>query len=164
MSEPERNPHPAPPEGTLLRLKTQLDSLDAILAGATEAALGRRPAADKWSAREHLAHLARYHETFLERLDRILGEDRPNLSRYRTEDDPGAGPWFALPVAQVIARLRELRARLVERVANLSPEEFRRIGVHPALGDMPVTLWLEFFLVHEGHHLYVILKLARKQD
>jgi uncharacterized damage-inducible protein DinB len=162
MSDSERRSSPKSPESALLRLKTQLDSLDFILADAGEATLARRPANGKWSAREHLAHLGRYHEVFLDRLDRILAEDSPPLGRYRTEDDPGAAPWFSLPTAQVIERMRELREQLVERVAKLTPDELRRIGIHPAFGKMPLTLWIEFFLVHEGHHLYSILKLARE--
>ncbi|MDE3135127.1 MAG: DinB family protein [Acidobacteriota bacterium] len=163
MSEARYNSQPALTESTLVRLRTQLDSLDAILAGANEGTLGRRPADGKWSAREHLAHLGRYHEVFLERLDRMLSEDRPQLGRYRTEDDPGAGAWFRLPTREVIERMRKLRVRLVERVTKLRPDEFDRIGVHPAFGEMTLGLWLEFFLVHEGHHLYAILKLAREE-
>jgi uncharacterized damage-inducible protein DinB len=164
MTSSRQIPPPALPESTLLRLETQLDALDAILAGASETKLARRPANGKWSAREQLAHLGRYHEVFLERLDRILTEESPQLGRYRTEDDPGAAPWFDLPAAQVIEQMHKLRTRLVERVTKLSPQELRRIGIHPAFGEMPIALWLEFFLVHEGHHLYTILKLAREKS
>jgi uncharacterized damage-inducible protein DinB len=163
MSETHRNSHPVLAKSTLARLRTQFDSLDTILAGASEGTLGRRPPDGKWSAREHLAHLGRYHEVFLERLDFMLTKDRPQLGRYRTEDDPGAGAWFRLPTREVIERMRKLRARLVERVTELRPDEFDRIGVHPAFGEMTLGLWLEFFLVHEGHHLYAILKLAREE-
>ena len=38
----------------------QLDCLPIILAGAEAGAIDRRPASGKWSARENLAHLARY--------------------------------------------------------------------------------------------------------
>ena len=152
------------PQGTLVRLKTQLDSLEAILAGASETKLSRRSSNGKWAAREHLAHLGRYHEVFLERLDRILAEDGPELGRYRTEDDPGAAPWFALSTAEIRKRMSKLRPLLVERVAKLGPDDLRRIGIHPAFGEMPLALWLEFFLAHEGHHLYTILKLAREKS
>jgi uncharacterized damage-inducible protein DinB len=164
MSEPGHNSHPTLPLGPLVRLGTQLDSLDAILAGVDDAKLARRPPNGKWSAHEHLAHLARYHEVFLERLDRVLAENRPQLGRYRTEDDPGAAPWFSLPTAQVIERMRKLRARLVERATKLTADEWRRTGVHPAFGEMALALWIEFFLVHEAHHLYTILKLARERN
>jgi hypothetical protein len=150
------------PEGTLLRLKTQLHSLDAILADAGDDAIGRRPPEGRWSAHEHLAHLGRYHEVFLDRLERILTEDRPHLGRYRSEEDSGAGRWFALPAAEVLDRMRDLRGLLVDRVAKLAPEQWERIGVHPSFGEMPLALWIEFFLVHEGHHLYAILQRVRQ--
>jgi uncharacterized damage-inducible protein DinB len=162
MSRPEHRSPSTLPEATFLRLKSQLDSLDAILAGASEDALLRRPADGSWSARDHLAHLARYHELFLERLDRILTEDGVQLTRYRTEDDPAAAPWFRLPVADLLARLRALRAEIVQRVAGLTASQWRHTGVHPAFGAMPLTLWIEFFLVHEGHHLYAILQRVRR--
>lgn len=152
------------PDGTLVRLRAQLNSLETILAGATEAKLARRPDNGKWSAREHLAHLGRYHEVFLGRLERILTEESPQLGRYRTEDDPGAAKWFGLPTTQVLERMSKLRAQLIERIAELTADDLRRKGVHPAFGEMSLTLWVEFFLVHEGHHLYAILKLARERD
>lgn len=161
MTDPTSNPPLPSPESIRLRLKTQLGSLDSILRGASDRALGRRPADGKWSAREHLAHLGRYHEVFLERLDRMLAERGPQFGRYRTESDPGAAPWFRLPVPELLERMRGLRALLVARVEKLAPGEWQLTGVHPAFGQMPIALWLEFFLLHEGHHLYAILKCAR---
>lgn len=164
MSDSEQNLFGALPGGLFLRLATQLDSLDVILRGVSDSALRRRPADGKWSALEHLAHLGRYHEVFLARLERILAEDAPRLGRYRSEDDPGAEPWFGLPARHVIERMRGLRAQLALRIANLAPDELLRVGVHPVYGEMAVPLWIEFFLAHEGHHLYTILRLARASD
>ncbi|MGH7264614.1 MAG: DinB family protein, partial [Candidatus Rokuibacteriota bacterium] len=73
---------------TALRLKSQLDALPLILAGAAPDALARRPAPGEWSAQENLAHLARHHDVFLTRLRRVLVEDAPDLGRYRAEEDP----------------------------------------------------------------------------
>jgi hypothetical protein len=143
------------------RLRGQLDALDLALAGADAAALRRRPPSGKWSAHENLAHLARYHEMFRERLERILKEDRPELGRYRAEEDPGWPPWPALEPAEVTRRLRELRSDLVAFVERLSPAELSCTGVHPLFGEMTVPEWIEFFLVHEAHHLYLILLRAR---
>jgi len=46
-----------------------------------------RPASGEWAARENLAHLARYHEVFINRIRGILTEDAPHLGRYRAEED-----------------------------------------------------------------------------
>ncbi len=142
-------------------LKTQLDSLPLLFSGASPEAMRRRPPSGKWSAHENLAHLARYHEVFLERLRRMLTEDRPHLGRYRAENDPEAGPWMAMPTAALSKEMKRLRGELIDVVEHLSPGEFERTGIHPVLGEMSIPTWIEFFLVHEAHHLYVALMRSR---
>ncbi|HEX6536971.1 MAG TPA: DinB family protein [Gemmatimonadaceae bacterium] len=143
------------------RLADQATGIPSLLAGCDPSDLERRSPTGGWSAREHLAHLARYHEVFLARLDRMLSEEAPRLDRYRAESDPEFQPFLALSVGEVRARFDALRAALIARVSRLTPSELARTGVHPAFGEMPVALWLEFFLAHEGHHMYVMLQRAR---
>lgn len=139
------------------RLRTQLDALSFVLARATPSALEARPRPDEWSARENLAHLARHHAVFIERLRRLLAEDRPALGRYRAEEDPDWPTWAALPLDGVLERLRTLRAELVALVRRLTPPECARTGLHPTFGELDVAGWLEFFLLHEAHHLYTAM-------
>jgi len=145
------------PASLLGRLTTQLEALDSILARATPAMLEARPRPEEWSARENLAHLARHHAVFLERLRRLLTEDRPPLGRYRAEEDPEWPAWAPLPADEVVRRLRALRAELVGLVRSLSPAQAARTGLHPTFGEMDVAGWLNFFLLHEAHHLYTAL-------
>ena len=145
------------PASLRARLETQLEALDPILARATPAALEARPRPDEWSARENLAHLARHLAVFLERMKRLLAEDRPALGRYRAEDDPEWPAWAGLPADEAVARLRRLRAELILLVGSLSPTQSARTGVHPTFGEMHVAGWLHFFLLHEAHHLYITL-------
>jgi uncharacterized damage-inducible protein DinB len=143
------------------RLIGQLDALAFVLGGAREESLRLRPSPEKWSAHENLAHLARHHEVFLDRLERMLAEDRPALPRYRAEED---AEWPALaerPTSEVRERLTQLRSRLIDTLRGLSDEQLARTGVHPLFGEMTIPMWMEFFLLHEAHHLYVILGRAR---
>jgi hypothetical protein len=39
----------------------------------------------------------------------------------------------------------------------MSPAESGRTGLHPTFGEMDVAGWLDFFLLHEAHHLYTAL-------
>jgi hypothetical protein len=152
---------------TVRRLETQLLALPAILGDATPDEIDARPPSGKWSARENLAHLARHHEVMLERLRRIVAEKAPLLERYRAEDDAGWPQWSARSTRDVLRALPRLRARLVARVRSLSRAQAARVGVHSRFGPMTVERWLEFFLVHEAHHLYVVfgrLADARKHD
>ncbi|MPZ18030.1 MAG: DUF1569 domain-containing protein [Luteitalea sp.] len=146
---------------TLSRLATQLDNLALILGDATPEALGRRPSSGKWSAHEHLAHLGRHQQVFLERMARIVREDEPPLGSYRAEQDPEWPAWQALPLDEVVARLRHGRRELLSFLASLQPEHSARVGTHPVFGRMSIPVWIEFFLVHAAHHLYAVMKLAR---
>ena len=139
------------------RLETQLDALQTILAGADAQQLAKRPPSDAWSAHEHLAHLARHHDICLERLRRVASEDTPTFARYRAEDDPEWPSWSALPTADVLSRLRYLRTRIIQWVADLQAGDASRAGVHPLFGAQSVSDLLEFFLLHEAHHLYVAM-------
>jgi uncharacterized damage-inducible protein DinB len=138
------------------RLATQLVALDLILKGATEDAMNRRPEQGKWSAHENLAHLARYQEIFLQRLERMLREDAPQLPHYRAEGDPEWPRWVGVPTKEILSRMIARRKELIERVNSLAPAELMRTGVHSKMGALAVLEWLEFFLTHESHHLYTI--------
>lgn len=142
---------------TLLRLETQVEAIHLLLRGATSEAIMTRPDSGQWSAHENLAHLARYHEVFLERLHRMLAESAPRFDRYRAEEDPAWPQWTSLSVEEVLIRLKTLRGEIINLVKGLSPAEAERVASHPLFGEMGLGLWLEFFLLHEAHHLYVMM-------
>jgi DinB superfamily len=149
-------------EAIVSRLRAQLQDIDWILDGASEERLSRTPDPPAWSARENLAHLARHHEVMLDRIERILREDRPAIARYNAAADPDWPTWSKKPMGDVLHALRDLRAQLVSRVEALSEGELERVGVHGAFGPLSLAQWLEFFLIHEAHHLYVVLLRARR--
>ena len=150
------------PESTWLRLDTQLDCLSTLLAGIADDALERKPSPDKWSARENLAHLARYQHVFQERLQRIRTEDRPALPRYRAEEDPEWNSWAPRPATELLNDLRTQRDQLIREVQEWSDDELARTGIHSRLGAMTMVDWLEFFLLHEAHHFLAILQRTRE--
>jgi uncharacterized damage-inducible protein DinB len=145
----------------LTRLSKQLDCLPEVLGSASPDAVHNRPASGKWSAHENLAHLVRVQEIMLSRMERILGEDSPRLDRYDAQSDPDWPSRAALSTDRVLDQLLATRARLIAKVEQLSPEEWGRIGVHGRMGAMPLGTWLEFFLVHEAHHLYMVFLRSR---
>ena len=148
-------------QSTSARLATQLECVPLVLGERGRDAVARRPASGKWSAHENLAHLARIQEIYLERIQRILSEERPQLPRYKAEEDPEWPRWAALPTGEVVNRLKALRDQLRRLVTSLTPSQLGRIGVHGVLGDMTIPEWIEFFLLHEAHHLYAAMQRAR---
>jgi uncharacterized damage-inducible protein DinB len=150
-------------EAISARLANQLDSVKFLLNGCPKAALERRTNG-KWSALDNLAHLTRYHEVFLARIEQIVNEHKPRFPRYRAEEDPEWPAWMNLEVFEVVRRLQSLRRRLIDTLDQLSSKQLDRIGVHSRYGEMTLELWVEFFLLHEAHHLYVILQRLRESN
>jgi uncharacterized damage-inducible protein DinB len=140
------------------RLTTQLDALGVILDEANARFADVRPDDGGWSATENIAHLARHAHVFLDRMDRILREDRPELGSYRPEADTEWPSWRSLPLDEALHRLRVARARLIAWVDALTDDQTRRTAIHPVLGVMDTGRWLEFFLTHEAHHLYSAMR------
>jgi RimJ/RimL family protein N-acetyltransferase len=148
----------------LTRLATQLDGLPLLLGEATPEALQRPSPSGKWSVHDNLAHLARQHEVFLDRVRRILAEEAPALPQYRAEDDAAWPALRSLPTDEVLRRLRSRRAELIDVARSLSPAHLARTGTHSRFGSLTLSVWIEFFLVHEAHHLYTILKRTHGAD
>ena len=142
------------------RLQRQLAALPQLIEGVPRQNLDKR-VGGKWSATENAAHLARHTELTIERVRRILAEEEPTFPPYRAEQDPEWPAWQARPFEEVMEKLRATRADLVARVALLTPEQLARTGRHARFGPLSLRAWLEFFLAHEGHHLYVLMKRAR---
>ena len=148
----------------LQRCETQLrDFLDETLRGVSVEKVLEPAVPGKWSANENLAHLARYHEIFLERIERIQTGKHPVFGRYLAEEDPEWEVWRGLSYKEVAGKLASLREKVITRLKPLSDDDYERTGVHPKFGEMTLALWVEFFLVHEAHHLYVVLQQVRRR-
>jgi len=143
------------------RLASQFGSWASIVGDPVSARLERVPSPGKWNGREHLAHITRMHGVCSARIRVILARESPTLPAYRAEKDPTWAQWRQIPVPELLETAARRRETLVETVQELSDAELDRIGVHTRLGPMPMSEWLEFFLLHESHHLYEIFKLAR---
>ena len=149
------------PEGLTARLASQLDCLSRFESAPVDA-LTAEAVPSKWSAHENLAHLARYQHVFLhERLRRMLSEDQPVFPRYRAENDPEWPNWRSMSPRQVFDDLRAVRRKLASTLNDLTDDQLNRTGVHPVLGSMTIPEWLDFFLLHEAHHLYVAVTRIR---
>jgi len=77
-----------------------------------------------------------------------------------TKNGPRGVPFLSRLLQQ---RIRELRSELITLLGTLREPQLERTGSHPILGELSIPQWLEFFLLHEAHHLYAILFELRAQ-
>ena len=143
-----------------LRLKHQHEAIKELIANTSKERVHYHPAPGKWSIHDNITHLATYQPVFIERLKLILNEDAPAFGRYRADDDLVFEECRKFETQTIIERLHNDRKTIVELASKLSKEQLNRIGVHKKFGNLILEMWLEFFLLHEAHHLFTIFQLA----
>lgn len=123
----------------------------AALESVADAALDRRPAPSKWTAREIVHHLADSEMTSAIRLRRLLAEDRPVIYGYDQEEFARRLK-YDRPIASSLAAFKAARESTVEILDRLTPAEWARTGTHSESGAYSVEIWLEIYAVHAHHH------------
>ena len=142
-----------------LRLQYQPEALKHLLSGVTEETAKQRPIPEKWGVAENIAHLGRYHEVFLERMKRTVHEDNPLFERYVADNDPGFAEWCKLDYPALLQKFHSSRKALNAYSFTISDDNIKRTARHPVYGQWTINGWCEFFLLHESHHYFTILKL-----
>jgi hypothetical protein len=128
------------------------------------AILKRRPAPKKWSAHEHACHLAHVHQLFFDRLDVMLASPAPVITPY----DPGSGDpddlLLKMDLDECLSRFVRDRARLIERLRQLSPEEWARTAEHGEYRTYSVLIMFRHLALHDFLHAYRIEELLLRKD
>jgi len=106
-----------------------------------------------WSAKEQLAHLAEMETTYRAWVERALAEDGADVSNVR-----GARPAIGLTEAQargvpeLTAQLRAERAKTLDLINSMTPEQFERTASQPMFGTLTAMQWLRSYYRHDRMH------------
>ena len=126
--------------------------------------LKRRPSPAKWSAYEHAIHLSQSDASFRARLDLILSTPEPFIKTIENSPEDEAGAMLELNLDESLDRYVRERAALVERLKNLSPDDWQKTAVHEAFDHYSVFIMFRHLLNHEMLHAYRIEDLLLKKD
>jgi hypothetical protein len=143
---------------TRARLQYQHETIYTLIAGFTEEQIRLRNIPDKWSVFENIAHLAAYQPVFINRIDRIKREQDPAFDRYAAQEDPLFPAYLDKPLEELIRIMIMDRSTINRKLAGLEDAILLRTGLHPKFGLLTLELWIEFFLLHEAHHLFTMFK------
>jgi hypothetical protein len=146
----------------LCRLRHQHETIHELIGSLSEQQLRQRVNPEKWSAYENIAHLAVYHQVFLRRVQRIQEEEVPFFPRYVAEDDPDFPVWLQSSLSRLLGMVQESRQSLISLLESMDETSLQRIGRHARYGRLTVVQWVEFFLLHEAHHLYTIFMIVQE--
>lgn len=148
-------------------IKAVLDNqhfmLDDLLQNINKNIFLIKPKNGKWSVFENLAHLGRYNEIFLERMQSVQHKNNPVIEQYKADDEPGFIEWCSKSFELMFADFKSSRETLTKFFESLSNEQLKRTGTHSVYGELTTEQWLEFFLLHEAHHFLTIFKLVHEK-
>jgi hypothetical protein len=136
------------------------DILRGLMSGLTDEDARWKPAEDRFSIAEVLAHLAHSEgHCYQMRLDRFLSEERPEfepddaqmfLDLYRNADPEDAFDHFQEQRENNVDRLRELPASAADRTA-----------IHREYGEITLSQMLHEWALHDLGHIRQIAELVR---
>ena len=89
-----------------------------------------------------------------------MNEENPQFSRYTAESDPLFHDNCSKTTREIMNDLIATRRELIGKIFSLKQEQLKYTGIHPVFGEMNLIQWLNFFLLHEAHHLFTIFKLV----
>ena len=142
------------------RLQYQHKSLLDLIDGLSDEQIRRQVNVGKWSIFENIVHLQTYQHTFISRVRKMLDEPEPVFERYTAEADPLFHDNCAKSTREVMQDLLTTRKEMAAGLLTFSENDLKKTGEHPAFGKMNLVQWMNFFLLHEAHHLFTIFKMA----
>jgi len=143
------------------RLNTQHLTIRKLIINLDDEIINKEPEPGKWSIHENLTHIVSYHQIFLIRMGEIIHSDNPYFDKYKTEDDPNFIKWKDFKAEELLINLEEERKKVIDVIYQFNEEELQKKGTPQKFGTMNIVEWIEFFLLHEAHHIYTIFKLSR---
>jgi len=137
----------------LKRLERTADALADAVRGHDEAALARRPDGNSWAAKEILCHLRDTEELFMNRFEQLLAMEEPLLLGLDADRWADERQYLSNDAIQAGAAFRKRRQESLDFLRKLSPDQWKRAGIHVTRGRMTFDDLLTLMAWHDDNHL-----------
>src|SRR5262245_5275864 len=141
------------------RLQYQHKALIDIIDGLSDELIRKQLIPCKWSIFENIVHLQTYQHVFCARMKKILEENNPSFPRYVADTDPDFLENCRKTTSDILIDLISTR-REMSTARLLNKKDLERMGNHPVFGALSLEQWLNFFVLHESHHIFTVFKMA----
>ena len=135
--------------------------LKAMLKGSDRETLDWKPAPERWSISEVLAHLADVEAMFLRRTRRMVEEENPPLEDYDPGIHEAAGAYKGKDPFQSLEALETSRAESLAFLKSLDEKSSGRTGKHAKLGEVTLGQLLQHWAYHDLGHIRQTAELYR---
>jgi hypothetical protein len=145
-------------------IRTQTETakrLTGLLKRGTPAKLKKRPAPDKWSVVEILAHLADVEMVTGWRLRSILGAPGTPIQAFDQDAWAAAGQYAKREARKSLEQFRVLREANLALLKSLSPEQRKLFGLHAERGEESIERLTQMIAGHDINHLEQIESILR---
>ena len=145
-------------------LKTQTatpKTLAKLIKGASPAKLRKRPAPDKWSVGEILAHLADAEVIVGWRLRSILAAPGTPIQAYDQDALASARNYAKHDPKKSLAQFAAIREANLAFYKALSPEQWKHHGMHSERGEESLERILHMMAGHDINHTQQIERILK---
>lgn len=139
------------------------ETLVRLIAGVPTAALRIRPAADKWSPAEIIAHLADAEIVTAFRLRWVLGAPGSPIAAYDQDTWATSGHYQTRDPGQFLEQFRSVRQANLALLESLTLEQWTQYGMHSERGQETIDQIVRMTAGHDLNHLQQIEQLLSER-
>ena len=127
--------------------------IDRLIKGVSTAKLRKRPAPDKWSVSEILAHLADAEIVVAFRMRFILGDPGTPIVAFDQDSWVISGHYEKRNPHNSLDQFRAMREANLALLKSLSPDQWKHYGMHSERGQESIERILRMYAGHDINHL-----------
>jgi len=139
------------------------EKLRQLIKGLSTPELRRRPAPEKWSVNEIIAHLADGEIVGAFRLRSILGAPGSPVAAYDQDQWVTSGHYDKREPEKSVELFRVLRKANLALLESLRPEQWKQYGMHSERGQESIEHIVRLFAGHDINHLQQIEKIVARK-
>ncbi|HEY6339049.1 MAG TPA: DinB family protein [Candidatus Sulfotelmatobacter sp.] len=136
--------------------------LERLIKGVPTGKLRKRPAPDKWSVGEILAHLAEAEIVGGFRMRLILGAPGTAIVAFDQDAWVVSGHYAKRDPRKSVEQFRVLREANLVLLKSLTPEQWKQYGMHSERGQESIEHIVRMFAGHDLNHLRQVEAILEK--
>ena len=130
--------------------------LERLIKGVPTSKLRKRPAPEKWSVSEILAHLADAEIVGSFRMRLVLGAPGTPIAAFDQDAWVTSGHYEKRDPRKSLEQFRMLRETNLALLKSLTPEQWKHYGMHSERGQETIERIVQMFAGHDINHLLQI--------
>lgn len=123
------------------------------LEGLSVEEMSFKPAPNKWSIHEIVVHLADAELVGVQRMKKVLAEERPLLTGYDQDGWANSLAYPALDWEMHLQLFKGLRESMLPVLARAQDADWERVGMHEEAGPLTLLQLVERYVGHVSQHL-----------